>query len=281
MIKEYSDLDLYEKYFEDDLNNLNDEEINENNLINKEIENENYFNNSIIKIKNELNELNKKNTISTTSNSNSNHNDSGNNSNSNNNSNNDLIEIEGWNELLTSIIQNDIEIETNLNFLNENNEIKSMNLSNSMSNLVNDDKTKKLSNEALIKYNFQNLFEEIERNEEVQELLNGMIDSIEYMISLELDKAIPRQDISVDINLTPFDDSTSLLKDFVEFPAIDKEMLINKTKEEEEEIDKNENITQSNLLSNEISNNISEDLRNLETKHQQTLEVIIILIFIF
>jgi hypothetical protein len=158
------------------------------------------------------------------------------------------IQIEGWNDLLNSIIIQ--EKEYNFDIMTEFSQKKDDGRRSS-----NDDQEvlKNLRSEDIIKLeDFEKtIIQEIEISDEVRDVMFGMIDSVEYICSLEFDK----------------DFSSNPLKDVcvVEKPAFDLK-------------DFDENSFESSIFQNPLpatieSKNISDELLKSETKHQEVVQV--------
>jgi hypothetical protein len=197
----------YDQYFEDDLNDLTDDEGLD------EIAQEDYFASSIRQKQLELNEITEER--------------------------NHEIHLDGWSDLLNSILLHEKDYEAGFNLAHD--EITTANT------VI---ETTTISQRILIQNFEKRIIEDLEISEELRELLSGMIDSVEYIASLEFQKNISIADIESKstfcplLALTEFDESS--------FAA--------------------SNI-QDPFDLHEERHDLSEDLLRSESQHQKSLEV--------
>lgn len=156
-----SSTSIYEQLFEDDL--LLDDNENENHE-----DDENYFIELIKSKKEELNQYSRQE-------------DNKQEEDVNNNS---FISIEGWNDLLNSIHLQENNLREIL--LNNEKEIQS----NSEKNETNEENENLLLKANVLKDIEQSIMYNLEISDEVRDILYGMIESVEYISSLELEKNI-------------------------------------------------------------------------------------------
>jgi hypothetical protein len=145
----------YEQYFEDDLNDLADQDDEEEE---EEKEQEAFFAASILQKRMELNEITKER--------------------------NHQIHIDGWGDLLNSILLHEKEYEEGLKLTTLDQITTS-----TVTVTETETETKYPNHQTILINKFEkSILEDLETSEGVREVLFGMIDSVEYIASLEFEK---------------------------------------------------------------------------------------------
>lgn len=154
------------------------------------------------------------------------------------------IQIEGWSELLNSMIvqekEYDFDVMADLSLHKEKDKEKEKDSLNE--EMINLEKALK-----------QTIIEDIEISDEVRDVLFGMMDSVEYISSLELEK---------DFFSEPFQAAVSVEKLITDLKDFDENSFVSSD-------------SQNPLPFLTESKNISDELLKSEVKHQEALQVIL------